>query len=74
VTASDEVSNTGSTEAQTAVPGEVTRYYYHPSASLRAGYRTRVAMRVSQEGEGAVYYLHADHPSAGSGQAWARPA
>jgi hypothetical protein len=74
VTASDEVSNTGSAETQAAVPGEVTRYYYHPSALLRAGSRTRVAMRVSQEGESTVYYLHADHPSAGSGQASVRPA
>jgi RHS repeat-associated protein len=64
VIASDEVSNTGSAETQAAVPGEVTRYYYHPSALLRAGSRTRVAMRVSQEGESTVYYLHADHPSA----------
>ena len=60
-TASDNVGNVNSLEVQAFVP-YVKKYYYANGQ--------RVAMRQGD----VVYYVHTDHPSTGSGQAWAPPA
>ena len=60
VRATDHVSNTGAWSAEAGVMTvRVTKYYHFGNQ--------RIAMRQGD----VVYYLHGDHPSAGSGQAWA---
>ena len=49
------------TREPTATPAVVTKYYFLGSQ--------RIAMRAG----GVLYYLHADHPSLCSGQAWVPP-
>jgi hypothetical protein len=58
VQATDQVSNTAVAQSQPVVVSGVTKYYY-----LGDG---RVAMRRGD----VVYFIHTDHPSEISGQAW----
>jgi RHS repeat-associated protein len=48
-----------------------TSYYYAPSPGSGQGLEQPVAMRTQDSGGDTVRYLHGDHPSLLSGQAWA---